>query len=60
MYSESQFECYRALGEYVVEQITGGKNELDIESFVLQVHKYLRLKVPSELRNGIDKKSSHK
>ncbi len=41
MYSESQFESYRALGEYIVKLMCGDGAVTDLESFQTQVCKYL-------------------
>ncbi|HST52181.1 MAG TPA: patatin-like phospholipase family protein [Pyrinomonadaceae bacterium] len=41
MYSESQFESYRALGEYIVNLICKGGTVTDIESFQTQARCYL-------------------
>src|SRR5262245_37975420 len=54
MYSESQFESYRALGEYVVAQMTGGKNVLNIKSLLREVRQYLGQNAPDELAKPSD------
>ncbi len=41
MYSESQFESYRRLGEHVIEQITAGRNTNDLEALLEEVRRYL-------------------
>jgi hypothetical protein len=41
-FGESQFESYRSLGSYVIEEICGGQAELGLEAFMLQARNYLR------------------
>jgi hypothetical protein len=55
MYSESQFESYRALGEYVIQQMVGGGHEgganqiMNLADLMRHVHTYLGLKIPADL-----------
>jgi len=49
MYSESQFESYRALGKYVIETVTDGDSGLSLEALIRKVCDYLGQKIPPEL-----------
>jgi hypothetical protein len=44
MYSESQFESYRRLGEHVIEQITNNRDTPNTQSLLNEVRRYLGLK----------------